>query len=180
MSDYILTYTKEHFSPIEPNSASININDIAHSLSLMCRANGHIKRFFSVAQHSINCAKEAKERNYSKKVQLACLLHDGSEAYLADITRPVKKHLEHYLEFEKTLQNAIYKKFLPEILSEEDKKQVDSVDDCMLYHEFIALLGEKLFDLEPEIRSNPSFDFIDFYEVECEYIDIFKELTSYK
>ncbi|ENZ00249.1 hypothetical protein [Clostridium thermobutyricum] len=178
MSDYILTYSKEHFSPINPKEKSININDIAHSLSLMCRANGHIKNFFSVAQHSINCAKEAKERNYSKKVQLACLLHDGSEAYLADITRPVKKHLEHYLGFEKNLQNAIYKKFLPENLSEEEKLQVNSVDDCMLYHEFIALLGEKLFNTEPEIKSNPSFEFVDFNKVESEFLSIFKELTN--
>jgi 5'-deoxynucleotidase YfbR-like HD superfamily hydrolase len=42
--------------------------------------------------------KEAAARGYSERVQLACLLHDASEAYLSDVTRPVKQELPKYLE----------------------------------------------------------------------------------
>ena len=56
--------------------------------------------------------KEAKARDYSEKVQLASLLHDASEAYLSDVTRPVKKELPKYLEIEKPLQDAIWNKYL--------------------------------------------------------------------
>ena len=90
---FITTYSKLRFDPVDPDPESIKIEDIAHSLSLLCRANGHFKRFFSVAQHSLNCCREAKARDYSEKIQHACLLHDASEAYLSDITRPVKHHL---------------------------------------------------------------------------------------
>lgn len=97
---YILTYKRKEFYPLEPKVEDIDIEDIAHALSLLCRANGHFKHFYSVGLHSLNCAKEAQARGYSERVMLGCLLHDGSEAYLADITRPVKRHLQKYLEIE--------------------------------------------------------------------------------
>lgn len=85
----ITTYLKKYFDPLNANINDIEIEDIAHALSLLCRANGHFEHFYSVAQHLLNCAKEAKARGYSKRVQLGCLLHDASEAYLSDVTRPV-------------------------------------------------------------------------------------------
>ena len=94
--DTILTYSKIRFAPLSPREADIKLLDIAHSLSLLCRANGHFPEFFSVAQHCINCEREARARGYSKKVRLACLLHDASEAFISDVTRPVKKNLLEY------------------------------------------------------------------------------------
>jgi uncharacterized protein len=91
MADYILTYSKTKFYPLEPIKEDVNIIDIAHALSLITRANGHFEHFYSVAQHSINCCREAESRGYSQRVQLGCLLHDASESYISDITRPVKK-----------------------------------------------------------------------------------------
>jgi len=41
-------------------------------------------------------------------------LHDASEAYLSDVTRPVKQELPQYLEIEKPLQEAIWRKYLEE------------------------------------------------------------------
>ena len=123
MADYITTWSGIHFTPLEPKKEEIRAEDIAHALSLMTRANGHFPEFYSVAQHCIHCCEEAGARSYSARVQAACLLHDGSEAYLADITRPVKKHLPGYLSIEEVLQSAIYEKFLGEPLTEEEERR---------------------------------------------------------
>jgi len=50
---YITTFNKIHFAPLEPKSENIIIEDIAHALSQMTRANGHFPEFYSVAQHTI-------------------------------------------------------------------------------------------------------------------------------
>ncbi|MBQ2478887.1 MAG: phosphohydrolase, partial [Erysipelotrichales bacterium] len=100
---YITTYSGIHFTPTDPDPSQIEIRDIAHSLSLLCRANGHFKYFYTVAQHSLACALEAKARNHSVRVQLGCLLHDAAEAYVSDVTRPIKALLPEYLPIEDRL-----------------------------------------------------------------------------
>lgn len=174
---YILTYTKKEFYPLEPQIEDIDVEDIAHALSLLCRANGHFKHFYSVGLHCLNCAYEAKARGYSNNVILGCLLHDGSEAYLADITRPVKKHLHKYLKIEDVLQAKIFEKWIP-TLSEEEKKLVFEIDDAILYYEFTTLFGEKIFDYVPILKSQPRFDFIEFSSVENEFKELFNKLLD--
>lgn len=56
---YITTYTRNHFNPVHPEAEKIDIQDIAHALSLTCRGNGHVSSFWSVGEHCICCAKEA-------------------------------------------------------------------------------------------------------------------------
>ena len=73
----ILTHSKIMFDPLHPEAELIEITDIAHALSMLCRANGHFQSFYSVGQHCINCMLEAKARGYSERVQLGCLLHDA-------------------------------------------------------------------------------------------------------
>ena len=174
---YILTYKKVEFYPLEPKTEDIDVEDIAHALSLLCRANGHFKHFYSVGLHSLNCAYEAKARGYSKRVMLGCLLHDGSEAYLADITRPVKKHLQKYLEIEEVLQDKIFEKWIPG-LTPEEKKQIFEIDDAILYYEFLDLFKEKIFDVTPTLVSSPRFEFIEFSSVEQEFLQLFSDLTK--
>lgn len=178
MSNNILTYSKVSFNPLNPDKNSILIEDIAHALSLMTRANGHFHEFYSVAQHCIFCCEEALARGYSDKVALACLLHDASEAYLADITRPVKKNLLNYLDIEEVLQTAIYSKYIGQALSDEEQSQIHSVDNALLYSEFIHYMNEKL-DMEAEsLVTTPDFKFVSFNEVEEKYINLFNKLTA--
>lgn len=166
----ITTYTKKSIDPLHPKQELIDPIDIAHALSLLCRANGHFPHFYSVAQHALNCAKEANARGFSQRVQLACLLHDASEAFLSDITRPVKPCLSNYLAIEFELQQIIYEKWIPSPLTEEEKKQVSEVDDALLYHEFLSLMDERIADDTPTLKSSPSFDFRDFALVEREFL----------
>ena len=175
----ITTYTKKSIDPTNPDIRLVDICDIAHSLSLLCRANGHFKSFYSVASHSVNCALEAKARGYSKRIQLACLLHDASESYLSDITRPVKKALPQYLEIEKCMQDCIWKKFFKSPLSEDELKKVFEIDDAMLYYEFLVLMGEmQQAKEEPFIASRPDFSFVNFEKTEEEFLKLFHRLQG--
>ena len=174
----ILTYTRVMFDPLNPNPELIRIRDIAHALSMLCRANGHFTTFYSVGMHSLNCAAEAAARGHSVKVQLACLLHDASESYLADVTRPVKKELPRYLEIEKPLQDTIWLKFLGQPLTEEENRQVFAIDDAVLWHEFVALMETKLSDKEPKLLSKPEFAFPGFRETEDAFVKCFRELSE--
>lgn len=133
---YITTVTGKHFDPIEPDKELIDLFDIAHALSLLCRGNGHTKIFYSVAQHCISCALEAQACGYSREIVLGCLLHDASEAYLSDVTRPVKKDLPYYLEVEEKLQNVLWEHFIGRQLTEEERKQIFAIDDQILSAEF--------------------------------------------
>lgn len=174
----ILTFTKKMFDPLAPEAELIDERDIAHALSLLCRANGHFPTFHSVAQHSLECREEAKARGLSKRLQLACLLHDGSEAYLSDVTRPVKAHMPLYLEMEAPLQEAIWNKFLGEPLTQEERDVVFGIDDALLYHEFFTHTGYAVADTVPQIETAPSFAFVPFAEVEQAFLDAFYELTE--
>jgi len=176
MSNHITTYSGVQFTPVTPNPAQLDIKDIAHSLSLMCRGNGHIVHFYSVLQHCINCAHEAAARGLSLRVQQACLLHDASEAYLSDITRPVKKHLPKYVEIEDNLQNVIYSYFLGSPLSVEEEAAVKQIDDDILVYEFKHLMKREVFDDQLNLTSTPNLAFTHFADVEREFLFLFSSL----
>ena len=92
----ISTYTGRHFDPYHAVAADLDVRDIAHAQSLMTRANGHFPAFYSVGQHSLACAREALVRGEANQTALFCLLHDGAEAYMSDVTRPVKARLPRH------------------------------------------------------------------------------------
>ena len=175
-NDYITTYSNIRFFPLDPQLEDIKIEDIAHALSFMTRANGHMKQFYSVAQHSIACMHEAQARGYSKKMQLACLLHDASEAYISDITRPVKKYLPEYQRIEDNLQAEIYSAFGLH-LDADDLACVQEIDNVLLWYEFAQLMRERLDAPAPVIHSCPDFAEQKFSDVEQEFLRIYTSLT---
>ncbi|MBE6906320.1 MAG: HD domain-containing protein [Ruminococcaceae bacterium] len=176
--DFITTASGMHFTPFSPRAEQIRIGDVAHALSNLCRANGHCRHFYSVAQHSINCAREAAARGYSRRVQLACLLHDASEAYLSDITRPVKQNMPAYLDFEKVLQDAIFAAFGLDHLTDGEQAQIISVDDALLWYEFLALMPEPISPEAPRLESSPEFGRLEFESVEQDFLNLFSELSE--
>jgi len=102
----IVTYSGLVIDFANPSSSSISIDDIAHSLSMMCRYAGHTKLFYSVAQHSVLVSKYCQS-----EYALEGLLHDGSEAYIADIVTPAEKLLPDYSSLEEKLMKVIYENF---------------------------------------------------------------------
>ncbi|MBR3833152.1 MAG: phosphohydrolase [Lachnospiraceae bacterium] len=176
MPDYILTYTKVKFTPTKPVADDVHIEDIAHALSMLCRANGHYSTFYSIGAHCLNCYEEACARRESARVKMACLLHDACEAYISDITRPVKQYLDEYKNIEDRLSQVIYEKFLGSPLTEYEEKMVKLIDDAMLYHEFLEFTGEKLLEEAPYVAATPDFFRGTMRQVEQEYLEVFNSI----
>ena len=173
---YITTYTGKHFDPVHPDMTQVDIHDIAHALSLICRGNGQVKSFFSVGQHCINAAKEAKERDYSERLILACLLHDACECYMSDVPRPLKPSMPEYIRTEDHLLNLIYEKYLGSPLTTEEAALVKAVDNALLYYDLKELLNEVSDTSAPELHITLSYEFVPFEQVEQEYLKLFYPL----
>lgn len=87
MPPLITTYTGKHFDITNMDPAAIGIEDIAHALSLICRGNGHVRTFYSVGQHCLQCAYETEpaadqrvsswQRSYTTVPNATCLTYRG-------------------------------------------------------------------------------------------------------
>jgi len=124
--NFIVTFTGRKFWPLDPRPEEIDIQDIAHALSLVCRWTGHTYRHYSVAEHSLRVSKLAEQLTMAehgalsarvtaaREIALWGLLHDASEAYLSDFARPLKHFTEFgklYSIFEEQLTAAIVERF---------------------------------------------------------------------
>jgi hypothetical protein len=126
---------------------AICIEDIAHSLSNVCRFAGHVDQFYSVAEHSINVAWIVPREH-----QLQALLHDATEAYICDIPTPFKRMLPEYAVLEDNLWGTIAKRFgVPVELSFEVKE----ADRIMLMTERDALKKNRTRPWSPEYENTP-------------------------
>lgn len=120
------------FWPLDPRAEEVRLEDIAHSLSLLCRFGGHCNRFYSVAEHSVHVS-----RLVSPEAALWGLLHDASEAYVIDLPRPLKRMLPGYSLIEDRVHRAIAEHFgLPAEIPEE----VKAADNAMLMAEAAQIM----------------------------------------
>lgn len=170
-SDFIQLYSGKDLNFLSPSVDDIDIEDIAHTLSLLCRFGGHCRTFYSVAQHSVLCSYYAP-----KGFEFEALLHDGAEAYLVDMPRPIKYALQGYRDLETVLDGVVREKFnLPIEMSPE----VKWVDSAMLATERRDLMkgGGKSWAQLPdpfeEIIEPMSHDAAKIY-----FLTRYKELTS--
>lgn len=132
---WIQTYSGRRFTPTNPYVDAIVIQDIAHALSMKCRFNGHVRKFYSVAQHCVLVSYICDSGD-----ALWGLLHDASEAYLVDFPAPLKHSgkFDDYIAVEDNMQRAICKRFgLPEV----EPVSVKKADKMLLSTEARDLMG---------------------------------------
>ena len=112
----------DFFDLLNPIAYDYPIEVIANALSNLCRYTGHVARFYSVAEHSVLVSKAVPQR-----YALEGLLHDASEAFVGDVSSPLKKLLPEYQKIEDSIQEAIAAKFnlkypFPVEIHEADKR----------------------------------------------------------
>lgn len=91
---------------LAPMRDAIDIEDIAHALSNLCRWSGQCDGFYSVAQHSVIVSEIVPPEH-----ALEGLLHDGTEAFLVDLPSPLKALLPDYKSIEERLARVIASRF---------------------------------------------------------------------
>lgn len=174
---WISSFTGKKVDLRRPQLQMISIYDIAHALSMYCRYVGHVESFYSVGEHSIYCSN----LGLTPSERLENLLHDATETYLGDVSRPLKQLLPKYKEIERAWDIVIREKFgLPMIETE----QCNDIDGIMCVTEM-----KNLFKLDhPEnpiakvshSRILENFDFdLEFHsmeQVEMKFLDMFFSL----
>lgn len=141
---WILTRGARKVDLIAPTASMIDPTDIAHSLSMQCRFNGHTRSFYSVAQHCVLVADLVPAEH-----QLAALLHDATEAYVGDMVRPLKEGLrEFYAAYQlASLFDEVEQRIWLAIC---DRFDLDpALPDSVKHADLVALATEKR-DLMPE------------------------------
>lgn len=159
----LLIHSGVLFDVFNPKEEDIHIEDIAHALSNICRYGGHSPKFYSVAQHCVMCSYEKG----TDQEKLEFLMHDASEAYLADMPRPIKRNMPQYVDIEDKLLEIIFKKFN---LTFPLTDKVHNVDDSILEFEYSIF-----FD-----SPNSRFEFWTPEESKKMFLDRFYELILHR
>jgi len=136
-SGSFFTIAGHRFDYLNPHPDQISIEDIATSLSLQCRFNGHVNKFYSVAEHCTRVSALVPEED-----ALWGLLHDATEAYVGDVISPLKKLLPTYGLIEELVMNTIALKFN---LGSECPESVHQADAIMCATEARDLCETRFF-----------------------------------
>ena len=173
-SDWIQTFTGRQFWPLDPHPEEVCIEDIAHALSNICRYTGHVREFYSVADHSIRVARIVPAPD-----ALWGLLHDASEAYICDVARPVKQYPgfgELYRQIEDRLMLCICEAFN---LPAEQPASIKPADNILLHTERRDLMARPP---QPWRDPHPPLPGTIFprtpREAEQEFLELFAEVKA--
>ena len=101
----IMLYSGRLFDLGDPEANEIEIEDIAHGLAHTCRYAGQCDGFYSVAEHSVHVSRVVPS------AELAGLFHDAAEAFVGDVSAPLKRLLPEYSRIEKRVERAIFERF---------------------------------------------------------------------
>lgn len=103
---WIVTYSGGAFDLIDPQPETVHPVEVAHALSLICRFTGHVRQHYSVAQHCVVVSQLVPPED-----ALAGLLHDAAEAYVGDVSKPLKMLLPQYQTVEERVWGAVAARF---------------------------------------------------------------------
>jgi hypothetical protein len=165
---WIQTHSGRKFDFLSPSYESICIEDIAHSLSMQCRFTGHTSRRYSVAAHSILVASLVPT-----PLRLEALLHDASEAYLGDVSTPLKQLITEYQWLEERIQKMILIRYAGVSVLDRTVKDADRLAMRIEATHLLGIPVGSWFDPveSPELPTPPVF--LDPYVESLEFLRLF-------
>lgn len=122
MNPTIMLSSGIYFDLLSPQTSAFTINDIAHALSQLCRFTGHTSEFYSVAEHSLR-ASYLVPKDYA----MQSLLHDAAEAFVGDVSSPLKHLLPNYKDIEQAIQVEIFRRFDCPLVEADEVKLADLI-----------------------------------------------------
>lgn len=128
----ILLASGSYFDLLDPVGSAFTIDDIAHGLSMTCRFAGQCREFYSVAEHSWHASWLVPPA-----LARAALMHDAAEAFIGDVTRPLKSLLPAYKTIERAIEQAIVDRFA---IDGWDAPEIKQADLQMLHDEQQAMM----------------------------------------
>lgn len=124
-----------------PLAEQIDIMDIAVGLGNQCRFTGQIRHHYSVAEHCIHVASLVPD-----KYKLAALLHDAQEAYIADLSTPMKAEVGRvYRDVEDRIVRALDEAFDMGGMLIDLPACIKDADRIMLLTERDALVEQRIW-----------------------------------
>jgi len=129
---------------LAPRFTPAVIYDVVWSLSMICRFNGHVSRFYSVAEHCCILSDYFLALGDEPRA-LAALLHDAAEAWTGDITWPMQQALgEAFREPYKRIQAGLERELLRalDLFVDLHDEAVKDADLRILLDERNALFGK--------------------------------------
>lgn len=128
-----------------PRPIDVSVEDIFCGLSKICRYNGQIASFYSVAQHACLVAELVDPH-----LAFPALNHDDSEAYVGDMSSKLKHSpfMDYYRSLEQDWTNVIEIALGLQSLTPEERHQIKVADDLAAIYERVLLRYNRDFKLE--------------------------------
>lgn len=157
--DFFETFREKEFlcHPDKIKENVYDIQDIAHPLAYLCRYNGHVHTFYSVAEHCCHIHDFILKHygttaydawgGWTYKRCFQALMHDCSEAFISDMPAPMKRFMPDFKLVEAEIEKSVFKFY-----------------DLPLPDQFIKLLDIRILIDERAQAMNSSGKFKWFYE----------------
>jgi uncharacterized protein len=177
---FVATVSGRLFDIVNPDPSEIDIDEMAHALSQINRFCGHTQYPYSVAQHSVLCAKECERRYPCRpELALALLLHDGAEYVCCDIIRPLKRMIGSlYRPIEDRVQEAVWKRFGLRV-GHSAQAIIHECDNAVVMTESRALMrGSERWNWADTQPSPLKITRMSAYQAERWFLETFKELDA--
>lgn len=178
------------FSITPLKDKDIKIEEIANALSNTCRYGGRVKKYYSVAEHSVLMTKAIlKELDtmfsmapLKEEIALVALLHDAEEAFLGDIVSPIKNFIHTYTINLQAIcdyvANRIYEKYQLDKYYSNFYGLICQYDERILLDEYKILFNNE-YPNENNLRPlDIEIQFLSPEEAKKEFLKLFNKLRS--
>jgi len=101
--DWMITVSGRRFYPLDPRPDDLDWNDVGHHLSRLCRYGGAVEDWYTVAEHSALMCDHFLAIGDPDAARYA-IVHDGPEAYIGDLIRPIKPDIPAFRDIEAPIE----------------------------------------------------------------------------